>query len=255
MGFSNFDNTPFEIDYVAKKIILNPKINDSYQEIPIKFDGYSMCLPMELTLNNGTTIKGDFLIDTGSKETVLTSEFANGKEILDSKKVTYRNNGGVSGLHMGYSLFADDIKIDKFKLINHQIDVSRDSIGALSKNKNYIGIIGNDMLDNFDIIYHPTQYKIWVKPNKNFNKPSEDLYKSFILIEPNNTGRGWLVGSIYEESDAYKRGLRHKDEITEIKNKSVRNLNLENFTHRLKPNQKLKLKVKRGSEYFEIDTI
>lgn len=124
VGFANFGNTPFEVNYIVQKIILNPTINDSYQEITIKFDGNYMYLPMELMLNNGKTIKGDFLIDTGSKETVLTSEFANNKDILNSKKVTYRNNGGVSGLHMGYSLFASDIKIDKFKLIDHQIDRS-----------------------------------------------------------------------------------------------------------------------------------
>ena len=254
VGLSNFSNTPFEIDYVAKKIILNPKIDDSYQEVAIKYDGNYMYLPIELMLKTGTKVKGDFIIDTGSYKTILTSEFSDNKNILNNKKVTYKNNGGVGGLHMGYSLFASDTKVDKFKLIDHQIDVSKDSLGALSKNKNYIGIIGNDMLQNFDIIYHPTQNKIWVKPNKNFGKPSDNLYKSFILMETNDKNKGWSVGSLYEESDAYKKGLRYNDEITEINNKSVRNLNLENFTHKLKPNQKLKLKVKRGSEYFEIDT-
>lgn len=254
VGFVNFKNTPFEVNYVTQKLILNPKINDSYQEITIKFDGNYMYLPLELMLNNRKIIKGDFIIDTGSYKTILTSEFSDNKDILNSKKVTYRNNGGVSGLHMGYSLFASEAKIDKFKLINHQIDVSKDSLGALSKNKNYIGVIGNDMLQNFDIIYHPTQSKIWVRPNKNFNKSSDDLYKSFILVETNDIKTGWLVGSIYEETDAYKKGLRHKDEIIEVNNKSVKKLNIENFALKLKPNQKLNLKVKRGSDYFEINT-
>lgn len=254
VGFANFDNIPFEVNYIAQKIIINAEVNNSYQEIRIKFDGNYMYLPMELILNNETTIKGDFIIDTGSYKTILTSEFSDNKDILNSKKVTYRNNGGVSGLHMGYSLFASKVKIDKFKFIDHQIDVSNDSIGALSKNKNYIGIIGNDLLDDFDIIYHPTQYKIWVRPNKNFNKPSDDLYKSFILIETEDKNKGWLVGSIYEESDAYKKGLRHKDEIVEVNNKSIEKLNIENFALKLKPNQKLKLKTKRGNNYFEIDT-
>lgn len=254
VGFTNFGNIQFEVNYIAQKIIFNAEVNDSYQEIRIKFDGNYMYLPMELVLNNGTIIKGDFIIDTGSYKTILTSEFSHNKDILNNKKVTYRNNGGVSGLHMGYSLYASNAKIDKFKLINHQIDVSNDSIGALSKNTNYIGIIGNDMLDNFDIIYHPTEYKIWIKPNKNFNKPSDHLYKSFILIESKDKNTGWFVGSIYEESDAYKKGLRHKDEIIEINNMSVNKLNIEKFDRKLKPNQKLKLKVKRGEENIEIDT-
>jgi hypothetical protein len=254
VGFVNFGNIPFEINYIKQKIILNPEIKDNYQAIPVKYDGNYMYLPMELVLNNGTVKKGDFIIDTGSFKTILTSEFAKNEDIINSKKVTYINNGGVSGLHMGYSMFASEIKIDKFKLVNHQIDVSNDSIGALSKNKNYIGIIGNDLLDHFDIIYHPTQQKIWVRPNKNINKPSDDLYKAFVLIETNDNDKQWLVGSIYEESDAYKRGVKHRDEIVAINNVSVKKLNLEKFDRQLTPNEKLKLKVKRGDQYFEIDT-
>ncbi|MCW3170071.1 aspartyl protease family protein [Chryseobacterium sp. 09-1422] len=254
VGFVNFGNIPFEINYIKQKIILNPEIKDNYQAIPVKYDGNYMYLPMELVLNNGTVKKGDFIIDTGSFKTILTSEFAKNEDIINSKKVTYINNGGVSGLHMGYSMFASEIKIDKFKLVNHQIDVSNDSIGALSKNKNYIGIVGNDLLDHFDIIYHPTQQKIWVRPNKNINKPSDDLYKAFVLIETNDNDKQWLVGSIYEESDAYKRGVKHRDEIVAINNVSVKKLNLEKFDRQLTPNEKLKLKVKRGDQYFEIDT-
>lgn len=254
VGFVNFGNIPFEIHYIKQKIILNPEIKDNYQAIPIKYDGNYMYLPMELVLNNGTVKKGDFIIDTGSFKTILTSEFAGDEDVINSKKVTYTNNGGVSGLHMGYSMFASEIKINKFKLVNHQIDVSNDSIGALSKNKNYIGIIGNDLLDHFDIIYHPTQQKIWVRPNKNINKPSDDLYKAFVLIETNNNDKQWLVGSIYEESDAYKRGVKHRDEIVAINNVSVKKLNLEKFDRQLTPKEKLKLKVKRGDQYFEIDT-
>lgn len=254
VGFVNFENKPFKIDYISQKIILNPNVNDSYQEVSIKFDGNFIYLPIELTTNNGASIKGDFLIDTGSYKTILTSEFSDNEAILDSKKVAYRDNGGVSGTHLGYSLFASKVKIDKFKLIDNQIDVSNDSIGALSKNKNYIGIIGNDMLENFDIIYHPSQSKIWMKPNRNFNKATNYLYKSFILIESNDKNKGWLVGGIYEESDAYKKGLRHKDEVLEINNISVKKLNLEKFEKKLKPNQKIKLKVKRGEANIEINT-
>ena len=30
VGFNNFDDTPFEVNYLEKKITFNPKINDSY---------------------------------------------------------------------------------------------------------------------------------------------------------------------------------------------------------------------------------
>lgn len=254
VGSLNFGNTPFEVNHKKHKIIINPNITTNYQEVDIKFDGYYMYLPIELKLNNQSTIQGNFIIDTGASSTTLTSEFANIKDIHNSEKATYRSNGGVSGIHIGYSLFASDLKINKFKLTDKLLHVSKDSIGALSKNNNYIGIIGNDILNDFDIIYHPTHYKIWMKPNKNLKVPSKNSFKSFILIETDDVNKGWIVGSIYEENnDAYKKGLRHQDEIVEINDKSIKKINLEDFTRKLKPNQKLKLKVKRQNNYFEIN--
>lgn len=254
IGILNFGNTPFKIDYSNQKISLNPKVDNSYQEITVKFDSNFIYLPMKLVLHNGATISGDFIIDTGSNKTVLTSEFANNKDFLNTKKVDYKNNGGIGGLHIGFSMFASEANLGKFHLIAPQIDVSFDTIGALSKNEKYIGIIGNDILKQFDIIYHPTQNKIWIRPNKNFNNPSDDLYKSFFPVEKQNPNKGWIVGSIYEDSDAYKQGLRHQDEIVEINNKSVKKIDREKFMRKLQPNQKLKLKIKRKNEYFEIDT-
>src|SRR5690554_386281 len=254
VGFHNFRNVSFKIDYVDQKITFNPEVEGDYQEIAIGFDGYRMFLRMEIEFSNKKMTQGNFIIDTGSSSTALTSEFINNNGVINSKKATYINNGGMGGLSQGYSLFVQHINIDKFNLNDKLIDVVSDTLGALSKDENYIGIIGNDVLDDFDIIYAPSQSKIWIKPNKNFNKPTEDLYKGFAMIEVVDTNKGWLVGGIYEECDAYKQGLRHRDEIIEINNKPVQKLNREKFIKKLKPNQKLKLKVKRKNEYFEINT-
>ncbi|HUH26256.1 MAG TPA: hypothetical protein VLY87_06485 [Flavobacterium sp.] len=162
VGFHNFRGIPFKIDYIKQKISLSPSTL-GYEEIKIGFDGFSMFLPMEIELSNKTIITGNFIIDTGSSSTVLTSEFIDHKEIIGSLKTTYINNGGIGGLSQGHSLFIPNINIDKFNLNDKLIDVVSDTLGALSKNENYIGLIGNDILDDFDIIYHPSEYKIWIK--------------------------------------------------------------------------------------------
>ena len=254
VGFNSFRGTPFKIDYFAKNIVLNPKGLIGYQEIPIGFDGYRMLLHMKVELAKGKTIEGDFLIDTGSRRTALTSEFFKNNDIEESLKSAYIHNGGIGGLSQGYSFFVPNINIDKFNLNSKLIDVVSDSLGALSKDENYIGIIGNDILDDFDIIYHPSEYKIWIKPNRNFNRPSENLYKGFIMVEQSGKDKGWIVGEIYKESDAYKKGLRHNDEIVAINGKSVHKMNRDKFMRKLKSNQKLQLKVKRGNDFVEINT-
>src|SRR5690554_2595221 len=135
VGFHNFRGAPFKIDYVTQKITLNPEIEEDYQEIKIKFNGYDMFLPMEIILSNGKTIQGNFLIDTGSKKIALTSEFTNNKGIINSKRTTYKNNGGAGGVSQGYTFFVPELKIDKYKLTNRLIDISIDTLGSLYKDE------------------------------------------------------------------------------------------------------------------------
>ena len=254
VGFHNFRGIPFKIDYVKQRIILNPEITNDYQEIKIKFDGYEMLLPMEITLADGKTIQGNFIIDTGSGTSTLTNQFVNNDVIKKVNKANYESNGGIGGKSDGSVFFVPQIKIDKYNLSNRLIEVAKDTLGALATDESYIGIVGNDILDDFDIIYNPTEYKIWIKPNKIYEKPTEDLFQGFDLVDTGNLNEGWFVGGIYQESDAYKKGLRHNDEIIAINGKSVHKMNRDKFMRKLKPNQKLQLKVKRRNDFIEINT-
>lgn len=254
VGFHNFRGKPFKVDYVNKKITINPKIEDDYQEVFIEFDGYRMFLPLEIFFSNGHKVQGNFIIDTGSKNTTLTSQFIDNKNIKTLKIVNYESAGGIGGESDGSMFFVPQIKIDKYNLSDRLIDIAKDTLGALSTDEKYIGIVGNDILDDFDIIYHPTKHKIWMKPNKMFEDLTEDLFKGFSLVDTRNANEGWFVKEIYKESNAYKQGLRYNDEIVEINNKSVHKLNREKFISKLKPNQKLRIKVKHGNNYTEINT-
>lgn len=254
VGFHNFRGKPFKVDYVNKKITINPKIEDDYQEVFIEFDGYRMFLPLEIFVSNGHKVHGNFIIDTGSRTTTLTNQFINNESIKECKKVNYEGSGGSGGESEGSVFFVPQIKIDKYNLSNRLIEISKDTLGALSSNEDYIGIVGNDILDDFEIIYHPTEHKIWMKPNKMFENSTEDMFKGFSLVDTQNPEEGWFVKEIYKECDAYKQGLRYNDEIVEINNKSVHKLNREKFISKLKPNQELRLKVKRGNNYTEINT-
>lgn len=249
-GHNIFGQTPFKIDYYNKKIEVNPIIDDGYQEINIRYNGNLMFVPLKLNFKDGSVIEGDFALDTGAKELLLSNEFIDNESIAKLLKASYLKNG-LSGNTSGATLFLSEMKIGRFTINNRMINVSKDKTGALAKNKDMIGLIGNHFLEDFDIVFHPTASKIWIRPNKNFNKPSEDLFRNFIVYEAT---KGWFVGGIYEESDAYQKGLRHRDEILEINNRSVDKMNIDRFHKRLKPNQKLKLKVKRNNEVFEINT-
>src|SRR5690554_3672391 len=165
VGFHNFRNVPFKVDYVAQKITLNPEVEDNYEEIAIEFDGYRMYLPIELRFSNGNTIKGNFLIDTGASGTVLTRELLSIDGFTENQKAAYINNGGIGGVSQGYTFFVPELRIGKHKLTNRLIDISIDTLGGLSKDESYIGIVCNDVLNYFDIVYYSSKNKILLFQN------------------------------------------------------------------------------------------
>lgn len=141
------------------------------------------------------------------------------------------------------------VDLGKFKLKNLNISVSTDSLGALA-DTNYMGIIGNDLLDDFNILFDHQKEKIWIKPNKNFNKNPRNLFRGISFLE---TKQKWIVREIVENSEAYQQGVRINDEIIEINYVSVKDIDFDKFVNSLKANDKLIIRIKRENEVKEVN--
>jgi C-terminal processing protease CtpA/Prc len=116
-------------------------------------------------------------------------------------------------------------------------------------NTDFMGIIGNDILDDFHIIFDQKKEKIWIKRNKNFNKNKKKLFRGISFLD---NGEKWVVAGIVEDTEAYKNGVRMNDQILKINNISVEQINLDKFVDKLKANDVLNLKIKRDDEERDI---
>ncbi|WP_026704668.1 PDZ domain-containing protein [Flavobacterium soli] len=247
-GIQTFAQKPYMIDYVSQKIIFINSVK-GYESVNAQFEDYKIYLPLSIILKNGKKIQGKFMLDTGSDQTILNSNFfmSDGIHNATDKKKFFAK-GGVGGDSNGYFLPVVAADLGKFKLKKLIMTVSTDTLGALA-NPNYMGIIGNDLLDDFNIIFDHQKEKIWLKPNKNFNRNKNKLFRSISFFD---TGEKWIIAGIVENSEAYRKGIRMNDQIIEVNNVPVEKIDLDKFVEDLKANDSLHLRIKREDKKIEL---
>lgn len=241
-GFELFKKQPYMIDYLSEKIVFTNSVKD-YEPINVKFEDNRFLLPLKIKLKNGNQIEGKFLIDTGSNRTIICSHAFMTDGIYNSTNLKkFYSMGGINGFSEGYYLSVSSVDIGKFKIEKINMSISTDSLGAFAAT-DYMGIIGNDLLDDFNIIINHQEQKVWLKPNKKFNKNPKKLFHGVTFFDGR---KKWIVGRIVENSDAFKQGLRLNDEVVEINGVTVDNIDIDKFVSVLRPNDVLKLKIRRN---------
>lgn len=248
LGVNSFKNRPHKIDFINKKISFF-KNTKNYDSINLIFDGDKIYVPVTYTINEEEYI-GKFILDLGSSVTVLNSS----NKINTRNRGDFESIGGIGGKTAGKTIFINQFKLGNQSINNFPIDISNDSKGALSSSE-YDGILGNDILDDFDLIIDIKKSKLFLKPNKKINKHKKFFYKSFSFIDNSKIDKSWLVSYIYLNTDAYKKGLRLNDKITAINNISVEKLDRIKYYKGLKLNQELELTIIRDDNSMKINII
>lgn len=224
-----------EVNYINEYISLYNNINlidtTGYEVIKmVNIDNY-LCIPVDLKINDSVTISGNFIVDTGSPASTLTSSVAEEMKLsgaVEKKFSYYTRFGGIGGESSGYDFFCKTLQISGFKLPNASMSFSLDTAGVLSK-QDYFGIIGNNILSRFDLIFDFKNMNLYMRPNESFNQPFALDKLGFFYVERYKTTGGWVVTGYYENCDAIKKGLKIGDKIT-----SVNSINVKNLPHKEK---------------------
>jgi len=215
-GLNFFTNKKIQLDYKNEKMILYDTINNSvlkhYQKIPLIIIDNRFFIEIEIKLDS-SKIKGLFMIDTGYPGTLtINSGIVNPKQ--KTKKSNYIS-GGIGGESKGLTTNSNSIKIQNFIFKNTIIDISIDESGALA-NPKYVGTIGNELLDKFDIIFDRQNSALYLKEIQNLDKNFNKNTLGFSIIDRTDIHKGWIVTSIYLNSKAAINGLKIKDQIIKI---------------------------------------
>lgn len=259
VGINLLKDSVFAIDYVREEIrILNPDdfSTEGYEKIPFSIRKNRIHIPAAIQITSGKRIEGEFLLDLGNGGSVdLTSVCAqanNLAETLPEKIRTYTNWGGIGGASSTYNFRTDTVYIGNQKIVEPIIDYSNDTKGALS-GKEYLGLIGNNILDRFDLILNIPDSCLYLRPNKNISLPYKQTPTGFAYVDRTDICNGWIVRALYEGLPAEKAGLQIGDILVKVNDKNTKDISIDeqkDFFRNLK--SPYTLTVERNKQLLEL---
>ena len=226
-------------------------IGENFTRIPCTwlYNNMRIVLPLSITLNDGYVFNGNFLVDTGMPGTLsLNSTTANRlnkeKYLAEARTMSY-SVGGIGGDRKEHVFKTPQITVGGHAIKDVMITWSSNKKGALA-NEKYDGLVGNDLLSRFDVIFDFADCVIYLRPNKNFDRP-EPNYLGIALTPMNDH---WIVNGLLDGGNAEKAGLRRGDRIEKINGMTAEDPNARRILDTMP--DKLTLSVLRDNNMIEI---
>lgn len=226
-----------------------------YRRIPLLSLDNKLFIPASVSVA-GKTIKGTFLLDTGSGGSIdFTSHAAQkyGLRDADIEKSAYRNtSGGIGGKSHHVKCIAQEVCLDTFRLKNLSISYSQDKAGSLASEK-YDGLIGNQVLSRFDAIIDLKDMNLFLRPNADYGKPFKNYGHGILYVDRTDIYDGFVVTGMRIGGEAEKTGLKENDILVAIDSVPLKELSRKGVNELLNdPAKPHALSVQRNGETLEL---
>ena len=219
---------------------------DDYHKLEARFEDNRIDVRAKLCINSENTVEGWFRLDLGcGSAIILTNETASSLQLSDVPKARFSNQaGGVGGASDDVILRASEFMMtDKFE--NVVIDCSLNQKGALSKDRPYVGLVGNEIWSLYDMILDPVNANVWVKRNDEEGTYSMSSTTHMAVIDRTDICDGWIVNGLYEGGIAEKSGFEIGDIILAINGRPVKEISWAEQRKGLGLKGETKYKVKK----------
>ena len=226
MGIKNVEDYPFEINFEHRylKQHKNGLTNtDGYQKLPIRFENHKLMFQAE-TMIKGTNIKGWYLMDTGSGSSIdFTSQTVNQFRLDTITTKRYYTDFSQAGIgdkeqEVIVEMLSDKIVIGSDTISRLPISYVPEGVGALGF-RSYLGIVGNDIWEDFNIIIDVKNSALYLRRFKPQN-PERPTY-DYSFRNRTDICNGWIVSGLVRDGDAVKAGMEIGNTITAINGKNV----------------------------------
>ena len=209
-------------------------------------------------VNPGSPVNARLLIDTGAGLTALlhynTDTLLNYKGNIIKGSLGKGLGGDIEGymgkihkLSFGPLYFVG--VISSFQALDNSV-ISHDKI---VRN----GLIGNILLERFDLFIDFRNSKLYVKPKRNYNKEFVYDRSGMLIFAFGKNLDSYYVKHVTENSPASEAGIQVGDVIQKIGLLSYKWFSLKHLNKILsgKPGKKIKLKLQRGNEIITKEII
>jgi hypothetical protein len=237
----NFDSlqieiySPGKISYPGRGSLLYP----IFTALPIQY----------MQVKDRRKIPFNFYIDTGAGLCFLMSErFAKDSSVLLSKrKPLVTQAEGMGGMLKMRLTIVKEVKLGPYRFHKVPTYLYQDDNNVTSYPFTG-GLVGNEILRRFNVVYNYPQREIYLEPNSHFNDQFDYAYTGLGVYYVHGKV---LVVDVIKDSPAEKAGLKIDDEIISIENNFSGNI--QQYKNILQvPNQRLYMIVKRGKNLLNL---
>lgn len=262
LGYDFIERFVFAIDYRARELRLYDRTSFRYSgagmEIPLIMENNHPHVRASVTLKDGGTIAGKFVIDVGSWQSVIIT-----KPIVDQNRLRERvgptmqfgGGGGLGGTVTSEIGRIARLDVGPVQLSNVVVAMFGDSAGVFSNNRLWDGNIGSDVLRRFTVYFDYRAPRMILEPHAGTSEPFEaDM--SGMRVATDSAFAELRVAAVNPGSPADEVGVRSGDAIVRIDGRDVTGAAVDPLRERLRrAGEQVTLTIRRGSATMEIRVV
>jgi predicted aspartyl protease len=260
LGAEFFTGLAMKIDYKRNEITLidpnhlNEKKYKHYYDFDLEIFNSKPYLNCTVQTRDGVPVKTKLLIDTGAALTALLHQ--NTDTLLKSEGRIIKGSlgKGLGGDIEGYSGKIHELRLGDI-YFNNLICSFQELDSTLIIPDKFVrnGLLGNLLLERFDIIINFEGLKIYLKPNKNYNKAFDFDKTGMSVFAYGENLNQYYIKYVSENTPASDADIREGDIILKIGSFSYKWFSLWQVNRKFsgKSGKKVKLTLKRGNEILQ----
>jgi hypothetical protein len=253
IGYDLLQHYVVNLDYATDKIRIYA--TDDYQytsigdRLMLDFHKRIPVVQGKFVLNNDESLEGDFFLITGAATTVdFNTKFAEKNDLLakTGSHYSYLVKGIGEKEYLHHEGRVKSFSLGKINYENMPIGISEVEEGVQA-NRRVDGIIGNKILQNFNLIFHYEENLLYLERHQNTNK-NFTVNASGIEVERDEEGK-IRVHRVYENTQAMEEGIREGHILLSIDGESTANMSLPEVREKLQNvGARVELQLQQGNE-------
>jgi predicted aspartyl protease len=255
LGGGFFKNLVVNIDYKKSQMTLyDPtyfKIPDGYLSLPIRIKTNKPYILAEASLQDGTVVQVDLLVDTGAGVPLLLHNNSHPSLHLPEQYIRGKLGMGLGGYLEGYIGRIQKLSFGELTfpgVLTSFQDI--EETWLMDKDRYRNGILGNQILNRFNVFFDYINGQMFLKPYHSRQKPFAMDRSGLIIFAYGIDFTQYVVKDVLDNSPALRADIRNGDIILKIQGLPTRYFTLDGINALLqkKEGKRIRLLLKRDNE-------
>ncbi len=249
LGMDLFKTFTIQIDYQKQHLILHrvEKFvlpSKKFRSLPVQIHRNKPYLMAEAAIKRDTVAKVKLLLDTGASLSLLLHNNSSKDITVPEKMIPGKIGNGLGGFIKGFVGRINRLSFDEYyfnSVITNFQEIGINATEHMNFGRN--GIIGNEILSRFNIIFDIARSKVYLKPIKRYNKYFKYDRSGITLIASGKKLDRYRIKELIANSPAMEAGLQIGDLVVSVNSIPLGKDDLRRITRKFQ---------KRGSKRIKI---